>query len=168
MLLLFFFTLTYLSHIFCWLLLLFRWYWWITIHLLFLQTLFCITEVNFALVKCVLCAGLYPNIVRLGRFKETTNNAKTTSNSNNNGRHSYAAAKIVQKIVQSDLSEVALHPSSLLHRWECSVFVTLLCSVVCLCIFFVFLYLWISFISYFVVKSGISIRSLKDYATYFK
>ena len=72
----------------------------------------CTTEINFALVKCALCAGLYPNIVRLGRFKETTNNAKTTSNS----RHSFAAAKIVQKIVQSDLSEVSLHPSSLLQR----------------------------------------------------
>lgn len=75
------------------------------------------TDTNFALVKCVLCAGLYPNIVRLGRFKETTNNTKSTSHSGSSGRHSYAQAKVVQKIVQSDLSDVALHPSSLLHRY---------------------------------------------------
>ena len=67
---------------------------------------------NYALIKCALCAGLYPNIARLGRFKETTNSAKLPPTS----KHSHKKANVVVKIVQSDLSEVSLHPSCLLAR----------------------------------------------------
>lgn len=62
---------------------------------------------KYALIKCALCAGLCPNIARLGRFKEPTNNAKLPPNS----KHSHKKANVVTKIVQSDLSEVSLHPA---------------------------------------------------------
>jgi HrpA-like RNA helicase len=55
-----------------------------------------------ALVRCVLCAGLFPQIVRLGVFKEQAVAKKSL----------YVKESI--KLVQSDLSEVSLHPSSLL------------------------------------------------------
>lgn len=65
-----------------------------------------------ALVKCVLCAGLYPNIVRLGRFKET----KSPSKSSN--RRAVGGTVETIKLVQSDLSEVSLHPSCLINRYN--------------------------------------------------
>lgn len=81
-----------------------------------------------ALVRCVLCAGLYPNIVRLGRFKETTKSpAKTAS------RRTMGETVETLKIVQSDLTEVSLHPSCLLQRY-------LFCNCHVLFYFFYFIY----------------------------
>ena len=59
------------------------------------------------LVRCVLCAGLYPQIVRLGKFRDRA----TTPSS---GKQRSAAVVEVIKAVQADKSEVTLHPSCLL------------------------------------------------------
>jgi hypothetical protein len=61
------------------------------------------------LVRCVLCAGLYPQIVRLGRFR-----ARDSKQPRSGGR----SAEVVEtiKLLQADKTEISLHPSSLLCR----------------------------------------------------
>lgn len=62
------------------------------------------------LVRCVLCAGLYPQIVRLGRFR-----ARDSKQPRSGGR----SAEVVEtiKLLQADKTEISLHPSSLLCRY---------------------------------------------------
>eukprot|EP01038_Epipyxis_sp_PR26KG_P010154 gene10154-13660_t len=62
------------------------------------------------LVRCVLCAGLYPQIVRLGKYSQ-----KKTKIS---GKKSKKKIEITQqiKLVQSDKTQVFIHPSSLLNN----------------------------------------------------
>jgi hypothetical protein len=70
-------------------------------------------DVNWNIVLGVICAGLYPQVVRLGRFKEK---APKGSSSSSSSRHRSKAAGVQEsiKLVQHDLQDVALHPSSLL------------------------------------------------------
>jgi hypothetical protein len=67
-------------------------------------------DVNWNIVLGVICAGLYPQVVRLGRFKEKAPKGSSSS------RHRSKAAGVQEsiKLVQHDLQDVALHPSSVL------------------------------------------------------
>jgi len=69
-------------------------------------------DVNWNIVLGVICAGLYPQVVRLGRFKEKARKGSSSSSS----RHRSNAVGVQEsiKLVQHDLQDVALHPSSLL------------------------------------------------------
>ena len=71
--------------------------------------------VNWNIVLGVICAGLYPQVVRLGRFKEKARKGSSSSSSSSS-RHRSSAAGVQEsiKLVQHDLQDVALHPSSLL------------------------------------------------------
>jgi hypothetical protein len=64
------------------------------------------------LVRCVLCAGLYPQIVRLGRFRAADNKQPRS------GGRSAPVVEVI-KLLQADRTELSLHPSSLLCRCVC-------------------------------------------------
>ena len=77
-------------------------------------------EVNWNIVLGVICAGLFPQVVRLGRFKEKAR-GKGSSSSSSSSRHHHRSnagggggVQESIKLLQHDLQDVALHPSSLL------------------------------------------------------
>lgn len=71
-------------------------------------------DVNWNIVLGVICAGLYPQVVRLGRFKERARKGSSSSSSSSRHRSNTAGVQESIKLVQHDLQDVALHPSSLL------------------------------------------------------
>lgn len=66
------------------------------------------------LVRCVLCAGLFPQVARLGRFKEHS----TGGGGHAGQRRSSKAVEAVEvtKLFLSDRTEVSLHPTCLISR----------------------------------------------------
>ena len=77
-------------------------------------------DTNWGIVLGVVCAGLYPQVVRLGRFKEKAKKTAAQSSSSRSSQHHRPPVQLVQetiKLVQHDQQEVTLHPSSLLSRY---------------------------------------------------
>ena len=63
-------------------------------------------KVYYAAMRCALCAGLYPQIVRVARF-EVSSGGVVRSSSNGS----------LTRIVQGDGVDVNIHPSSLTHKF---------------------------------------------------
>ena len=64
------------------------------------------SPVYYAAMRCALCAGLYPQIVRVARFEVSSGGVVR---GNNNGP--------LTRIVQGDGVDVNIHPSSLTHKF---------------------------------------------------